>query len=265
MKICQNCGAYNSDERMFCVDCNEKLSDTVNPEQQKEASAKIEATIEKLYNKKEPLYVSLYDKIVGVSCIVVSLLLLVFGFVLMFKNRGSSLPFWCILLGAIGALEALMPQISWELEKMSLSLRVNNVDDLTPSSFYLRGRKIGAIMCLVVCIVCAVFAAKDVVHPLVIEIANTLSTSTIGYKNSSVDEITEHFHEEWEEILSGGEYTVSNYLKHLKNANFLGRREEIMIKAIIEIRDLDMDYRSYTDISHFIADYEYEMQLKNHK
>ncbi len=262
MKICQNCGAYNSDERMFCVDCNEKLSDTVNPEQQKEASAKIDATIEKLYNKKDPLYVSLYDKIVGVSCIVVSLLLFILGFVLMFKNRGSSLPFWCIIFGAIGALEALIPQISWELEKMSLSLRVNNVDDLTPSSFYLAGRKIGATMCLVVCLVCAVFATKDVVHPPVIEIANTLSTSTVGYKNSSVDEITEHFHEEWEEIISGGDYTVSSYLKYLKKANFLGKREKIMIKAIIEIRDLDMDYSSYSDISHFMADYEYKMQMK---
>ena len=25
MKVCNKCGAYNSDDRMFCVDCNEKL------------------------------------------------------------------------------------------------------------------------------------------------------------------------------------------------------------------------------------------------
>ncbi len=25
MKLCEKCGAHNSDERMFCVDCSEKL------------------------------------------------------------------------------------------------------------------------------------------------------------------------------------------------------------------------------------------------
>lgn len=195
MKICQNCGAYNSDERMFCVDCNEKLSDTINPEQQKEALAKTDATIEKLYNKKDPLYVSLFDKIVGVACIIFSSLLLVLGFVLMLKDRGTSIPFYLIIFGVVGALEAFLPQISWELKKLSLSFKVNNVDDLTPSSFYLIGRKIGATVCLIICLVGAVFTAKEVVHPPVIKIADTLSYVVVDYTSPTVEEIVENFPE----------------------------------------------------------------------
>jgi hypothetical protein len=263
MKICQNCGAYNSDERMFCVDCNEKLSDTINPEQQKEALAKTDATIEKLYNKKDPLYVSLFDKIVGVACIIFSSLLLVLGFVLMLKDRGTSIPFYLIIFGVVGALEAFLPQISWELEKLSLSFKVNNVDDLTPSSFYLIGRKIGATVCLIICLVGAVFTAKEVVHPPVIKIADTLSYVVVDYTSPTVEEIVENFPEEWDEIISGGGYTVSKYLGHLKKCNFIGKREQLMMKAIIEIEDLDMDFNDYSDAGYFILDYEYKMQLKN--
>lgn len=263
MKICQNCGAYNSDERMFCVDCNEKLSDTINPEQQKEALAKTDATIEKLYNKKDPLYVSLFDKIVGVACIIFSSLLLVLGFVLMLKDRGTSIPFYLIIFGVVGALEAFLPQISWELKKLSLSFKVNNVDDLTPSSFYLIGRKIGATVCLIICLVGAVFTAKEVVHPPVIKIADTLSYVVVDYTSPTVEEIVENFPEEWDEIISGGGYTVSKYLGHLKKCNFIGKREQLMMKAIIEIEDLDMDFNDYSDAGYFILDYEYKMQLKN--
>ncbi|MBE6779414.1 MAG: hypothetical protein E7545_00410 [Ruminococcaceae bacterium] len=265
MKVCRKCGAYNSDERMFCVDCNERLSDEINAEQQKAIESQIDANIEKLYNKTDPLYVSVFDKIIGIACIVLSLLLLVLGFVLMLKDRGSLLPFYIIIFGIAGALEALIPKISWELEKISLSFRVNNADDLTPSHFYLIGRKVGATLCLIICLVGTIFTARDVAHPPVLEIADTLSYCTIDYKVATVDEITEHFSEEWDEIILGGEYTVSKYLRHLKDCNFIGTREQLMMKAIVEIRDLDMDYNSYTDISRFIADYEYEMQMKKHK
>lgn len=263
MKICNNCGAYNSDERMFCVDCNERLLDEINTELQKELNAKSDAVIEKLLNKKDPLYVSLYDKIVGIACIIFSSLLLVLGFVLMFKDRGTSIPFYLIIFGVVGALEAFLPQISWELEKLSLSFKVNNIDDLTPSSFYLIGRKIGATVCLIICLVGVVFTAKEAVHPPVIKIADTLSYAVVDYTSPTVEQIIENFPEEWGEIISGGGYTVSKYLGHLKKCNFIGKREQLMIKAIIEIEDLDMDFNGYTDISHFIADYEYEMQQKN--
>ena len=265
MKICNNCGAYNSDERMFCVDCNERLLDEIDAERQKEFKAKSDATIEKLFNKKDPLYVSLYDKIVGIVCIAVSVILIILGFILMLKDRRTTVPFILSFFGFAAAVDALVPRVGWELEKMRLGLRVNNVDDLTPSSFYLIGRKIGATACLVICLVGAVFTAKEVVHPPVIKIADTLSYAVVDYTSPTVEQIIENSPEEWGEIISGGGYTVSKYLGHLKKCNFIGKREQLMIKAIIQIEDLDMDFNGYTDISHFIADYEYEMQQKNRK
>lgn len=263
MKICQKCGAYNSDERMFCVDCNERLYGEIDAEQQKAIESKIDADIEKLYNKTDPFYVSVFDKIIGIACIVLSLLLLILGVVLMLKDRGSMFPFTLIIFGIAGALEALIPKISWELEKISLSFRVNNVDDLTPSSLYLIGRKVGATLCLIICLVGAVFTARDVVHPPVLEIADTLSYCTIDYETPTVDEIIEHFSKEWDEIISGGEYTVSKYLRHLRECNFIGTREQLMMKAIIEIQDLDMDFNTYSDGKKFILDYKSEMQNQN--
>ena len=265
MKVCQKCGAYNSDERVFCVDCNERLSDKINSAEQKVIEDKIDANIEKLYNKKDPLYVSVFDKIIGFGCIVFSLLLLILGVALMFKDRGSMFPFTLIIFGIIGALDALLPQLGWELEKLSLSFRVNDVDDLTPSSFYLSGRRIAITVCLIICIIGAVFTAKEVVHPPVIQIADTLSYSVVDGEILTVEEIKENFPKEWDEIISGGGYTVYEYLGHLKKSYFIGERERILIEAIIEIRDLDMDSSDYNSLNEFIMDYEHEMQLKNHK
>lgn len=59
MKICDKCGAYNSDDRMFCVDCNEKLNDNDNENLQQDVQSKID----ELYDKK--LSVNVFDKIIG--------------------------------------------------------------------------------------------------------------------------------------------------------------------------------------------------------
>ena len=263
MKICQNCGAYNSDERMFCVDCNERLLDEIDAELQKELNAKSDAVIEKLLNKKDPLYVSLYDKIVGIGCIAVSIILIILGFILMFKDRGTSVPFILSFLGFAAAVDALVPRVGWELEKMRLGLRVNNVDDLIPSNFYLKGRKIVVTVFLVICLVGTALTVNNVVHPPVIQYADTLSLLVIDYKNPTIEEIIENSPEKWDEIISGGGYTVSKYLGHLKKCNFIGKRERLMMKAIIEIEDLDMDFNDYSDAGYFILDYEYKVQLKN--
>lgn len=265
MKICQKCGAYNSDERIFCVDCDEKLSDKIDAEKQDAIEEKIAGKIDRLYNQKDPLYVSLYDEIIGIGCIIFSLILFILGTALMLKERGSSVPFVLIIFGVIGAFDGLSPQIGWELEKLRLSFRVNDVDDLTPSGFYLSCRRIAITVCLIICIIGSVFTAKAIIHPPVIEIANTLSYAVVDFTSPTAEEIIEHFPEEWEEIISGDGYTVSQYLEHLKKCNFIGKREQIMMKAIIEISDLDMDYRAYTSPDQFILDYNFEMQQKNHK
>ncbi len=41
MKICTKCGAYNSDERVFCVDCSEKLGDKISASDEKQAHDRV--------------------------------------------------------------------------------------------------------------------------------------------------------------------------------------------------------------------------------
>ncbi len=260
MKICENCGAYNSDERMFCVDCNEMLDQKISDAHQKEMDSKIKDATERLYNRNDPLHISLYDKIMGIGCIAVSVLLLVLGFALMFKNRGESYPFIILMLfGVGGALDAFLPQIGWELEKMRLSIHYNGVDDLTPSDFYKFSRKFSETVCLIVCIGCAVVTLSTVVHPPVVDYANTMYNYYNTEKNLTVEDRVAENPEMWEEIISGGDYSVSQYIKHLENCHIISEREQLMIKAIIEIETLNLDYNNYTQANQFLADYSYEI------
>ncbi len=163
MKLCENCGAHNSDERMFCVDCNEKLDAKISSAHQKELDEKTKALTEKLYNRDNPLYVSLFDKIVGIGCTVCSVILFVGAIILMFKNRGTSDPFLFLLFGVLGAVEAFIPKINWGLEKLRLSFWVNNVDDLSPSEFYKFSRKFSETVCFIICAVGAVLTIQIII------------------------------------------------------------------------------------------------------
>lgn len=256
MKICENCGAYNSDDRMFCVDCNEKLDSKISNAHQKEIDAKIKKTTEKLFNRGDPLYVSVFDKIMGIGCVIASLLLLIFAFILMLKNRGTSDPFIFLIFGVLGAVEAFIPKMNWELEKLRLSLTVSNSDDLSPSSFYRFSRKLSETVCFIICLVGAVITVGAAIHPPVMEYARDMSNTVIDFNVQTVEETVEANPEKWEEIISGGDYTVSKYLEHLKNCNYIGKTESIMIEAIIEIENLDLDYKEYTFAETFLEDYE---------
>ncbi len=259
MKICHSCGAYNSDERMFCVDCNEMLDSRLSDEHQEEMENKIKSTTEKLYNRNDPLHISLYDKIVGIGCIAASALLLVLGFALMLKNRGEAYPFVLMLFGVVGSLEAFAAQMGWNLELMRLSIHYNNVDDLTPSSFYKFSRKFSETVCLIICIVGIVITLASVVHPPVVDYANTLYNYYNIERDLTVEDRVAENPEMWEEIIGGGNYTVKKYIKHLEGCHIISAREQLMIKAITEIKDLDLDYRYYTEANQFLEDYSNEI------
>ncbi len=54
MKICENCGAYNSDERFFCVDCSEKLGDSLSAAEEQRLDDRIDDSLEAMYNRQDP-------------------------------------------------------------------------------------------------------------------------------------------------------------------------------------------------------------------
>ena len=143
MKICDKCGAFNSDDRMFCVDCNETLGEKISNAQEQKVRASISEQISELYNKKDPLYVSRFDKIMGIVALVGMTASLVLMIISIFTQIDIKIPLCALIFFLISVVEALIPKIMWELEKLRLSFTITGTDGLEPSDFYLKGRKIG--------------------------------------------------------------------------------------------------------------------------
>ena len=149
MKICDKCGAYNANDRMFCIDCNEKLGRKLSAEEEQKLQTDTSEKLEELYNKRDPLYVSKFDKIVGwfsVGGAVVSLLVAVVNLIVQCDNR---FLLYSLILFLISAVESLVPQVAWELEKLRIHRIAFGADDLEPSPFYFRNRKIAIVVATV--------------------------------------------------------------------------------------------------------------------
>ncbi len=136
MKICAKCGAVNSDNKFFCVDCSEKLGDAVSELEQNKIEREIDSNIDNLYNDNDPLHVTLFDKIIG----IMSIFGLVLCFSLLFANvfiKADLKYLWIsVFLFILSAIEALFPKFLWHLEKLRLSFTISNSDDAEPSTFY---------------------------------------------------------------------------------------------------------------------------------
>ena len=142
MKVCSKCGAKQQDHRGFCLDCGERLGDPISTEEEKRVRAEMDKALEKLYNRRDPLYVSKWDKLGGLIALLLAIgaltVMLVVG-----KPLFDIRFFWLIVIFTINCLlDTFCPKFFWELEKLRLSFRVNGADDLTPSGFYFAGRKI---------------------------------------------------------------------------------------------------------------------------
>ena len=148
MKVCDKCGAYNADERFFCVDCAEKLGDPLSDDREKQLRDGVSGRIDRLYNRKDPLHVTVFDKILGVTALAgagVSLVAMVVDWLTAYTFA----YLWvALLLLLLTAVEALVPRVTWELEKMRLSLYINASDDAEPSGMYMFGRKAATVLTL---------------------------------------------------------------------------------------------------------------------
>lgn len=146
MKICEKCGAHNSDKRSFCVDCNEKLGDKLSEFEEQQIQEKLDEKMENMYNKRDPFYVSLFDKIIG----AISLLGVLCGLVLMIIGKISQRDFEYMWLSAISflltSIEAFIPRLTWTIEKMRLGFYINSADDAEPSEFYITCRKAAILL-----------------------------------------------------------------------------------------------------------------------
>lgn len=148
MKLCEKCRCVNTDTRVFCVDCGATLGDKLSDTQEAEHRQKLNDNMENLYNRNDPLYVGLFDKIVGAIAILGCVASIVFPFLWPYTMSGDHPYLWAFILCAITAVDALFPQLAWGLEKLRMGVWVNGADDLEPSGFYLVGRRIGNAVAL---------------------------------------------------------------------------------------------------------------------
>ncbi len=142
MKICEKCGASNSDARRFCIDCGEILGEKLSAFQEKQYRDKIGEQIENMYNKKDPLYVSLYDKIIGVISIIGVIVSLVFVVTNLIFGKSSEALMMSIVLFVLAVVEAFVPKFTWSIEKIRLGFYANGADELEPGQIYFWCRKI---------------------------------------------------------------------------------------------------------------------------
>ncbi len=186
MKICENCGAVNSDNRLFCLDCNEKLGDAVSEYRKERIEQSIDEKIEALYNGNDPLYVSLFDKVMGCISlvgIVACLVLLAVGF---FTKREFGFLWFGVLLFALTAVEAFVPKLTWSIEKLRLSFLISNPDDTQPSGFYKICRKASIIITSAIGIVLLILAVIDFRYP---PISDELNNQVVVTRGNSYDYI----------------------------------------------------------------------------
>ena len=149
MKICDNCGAYNSDKRKLCVDCGETLGDKISEREEQQIRQNIGAKIEKMYNKKDPLYVSTFDKLVGAVSIIGIILCVVFTVKNYSNHKSSEYLLWAIFYFALSGFEAFVPKLSWCIEQIRLSRYVEDADNIRPSVLYFYSRKLFIIVAAV--------------------------------------------------------------------------------------------------------------------
>ena len=256
MKICENCGAHNSDDRKFCIDCTERLGEQLSEKQEEEVLEKVQNTIKKIENKNNPLYVDLFDKITGFISVIGILILVGFFIMEIFTGTDLKLLFLGILFFAISALDSFVPSIAWSIEKITLSIKYSGTDDITPGMFYKWGRKIGNLIFTAFGIAVIVSGIIDITYNLqkepVIDLIDTVANYKAVSMSSNPNDYILASPEEWQEIIDGGEKSVNALIDELKEAENTGLRELLMMRAVNEITKLDIPYSSACE---FVADY----------
>lgn len=150
MKICEKCGAYNKDNKKFCIDCGESLGEKLSATEEEKIRKITGEKMEKLYNKKDPLYVSLFDKIMGVISSVGLVTTIIFIAVCWYKSMQCPFLLYAVVFFALAVLDAFVPRIAWSFEKFRIGFSANGADELEPGVFYLWSRRIGIALFTVI-------------------------------------------------------------------------------------------------------------------
>ena len=167
IKVCHKCGVQQAAVRFFCVDCNTKLRGAIPKQEAELHEQKTQAMLDKLYNKSDPLHVSLLDKIIGFASLAGFLVAVVFSVIYRENLPVTVGPIMLMIyfLFVFCAITALFPNILWSLEKSRLSRSYRNIDNIEPSGLYKIGRKISTYGLFVMTIAALVYSLPQLANP----------------------------------------------------------------------------------------------------
>ncbi|MDF2686796.1 MAG: hypothetical protein K0S55_1979, partial [Clostridia bacterium] len=125
LKICNKCGAEQTDKRYFCDSCGEKLGGSLSEREAESFKQQEENNLSEMHKKTDPLYVSDKDKIIGCSAIIGNIGTIIYIIINIIFNNSNTKHIPAAIYSAtfffLSALSALLPKLLWELEKFRLS------------------------------------------------------------------------------------------------------------------------------------------------
>ncbi|MBQ8897477.1 MAG: hypothetical protein IJY86_03270 [Clostridia bacterium] len=142
MKLCKKCGATQSDDRTVCVDCGEILGAPVDKATEEKLSREASARISKLDRDGDFLTLKPIDAACGIAMLVCGIASGVLCLFPKFAGEARVVFLISFLIGVVLGITALTPKFCWLLEKLRMSARVENTDDLIPSAWYIVSRKL---------------------------------------------------------------------------------------------------------------------------
>ncbi len=149
MKICKKCGALNSNNKWFCVDCGATLPKKLSATEEKQMHTEINDQIEEMYNQKDPYYINAFDKVTGVIAILGLIAIFAFIEFSAFTNREHSLEaaVYAIAFFAVAILDSFVPHLALVFERIRLGIRFDGTEHLsyrgTPSAL---GKRIANVI-----------------------------------------------------------------------------------------------------------------------
>ena len=153
MKICGKCGAQQSDARVFCIDCGERLGHSISNMQSEKIKAETEKKLNKMCRKTDPFYISILDRVIGYLSIIGILIALAYMILYRHRLEYATESIFTILCFICCSLSALLPKTLWALEKLGLSFTIYRADEAEPSYFYLVMRKISLYGCFIIAVI----------------------------------------------------------------------------------------------------------------
>lgn len=156
MKICKKCGAHNSDERNFCVDCAEALPAPVSENEAAEVKSKINKKMNALDNEADGFNVRIFDKVVGIiACTVIlaEIMLVLYGIYNVKVESVSQAVVDSLIYGVLAAVFSFFPRLYWFWFKLPLIFFVKDWGGLEPSAFFIVLRKITPVILLIIVLI----------------------------------------------------------------------------------------------------------------